>query len=66
MALPKNGFIKSHGLGNEYIVFDSATIDFPSTKNQLKSLCNIHFGIGSDGILLLTPNAKCRFWFSCL
>jgi diaminopimelate epimerase len=63
MALPKNGFVKSHGLGNEYIVLDSAAISFPINKKSIKTLCNIHFGIGSDGILLLTPSQKADFGF---
>lgn len=63
MALPKNGFIKSHGLGNEYIVFDRASISFPINEKSIKILCNIHFGIGSDGILLLTPTQNADFGF---
>ncbi len=63
MALPKNGFIKSHGLGNEYIVFDSSTIDFPMNEKSIKTICNIHFGIGSDGILLLTQSKHADFGF---
>ncbi len=63
MALPKNGFVKSHGLGNEYVVLDSATISFPINEKSIKTLCNIHFGIGSDGILLLTQSQKADFGF---
>src|SRR5271157_3683859 len=63
MALPTNGFVKSHGLGNEYIVFDSSSITFSINEKSIKKLCNIHFGIGSDGILLLTPSQKADFGF---
>jgi diaminopimelate epimerase len=48
----ENTFVKSHGLGNEYIVLDSANINFDLTIEKIKTLCNVHFGIGSDGILL--------------
>jgi len=58
-----NYFVKSHGLGNEYIVFDSNSINFKLTTNAIKRLCNIHFGIGSDGILLKVPSEKADFGF---
>ena len=50
---PKNFFVKSHGLGNEYIVLDSRCISFQLSAKNIITLCNIHYGIGSDGILLL-------------
>ena len=58
-----NHFVKSHGLGNEYIVFDSNNINFQLSTNAIKRLCNIHFGIGSDGILLKVPSDKADFGF---
>lgn len=61
--MDKNRFVKSHGLGNEYIVFDSESIDFKLTQNAIKRLCNIHFGIGSDGLILKVPSEKADFGF---
>jgi diaminopimelate epimerase len=58
-----NSFVKMHGLGNEYIVLDSSVIDFQLTKKAIMRLCNIHFGIGSDGIVLLVPSQKADFGF---
>ena len=52
-----------HGLGNEYIVLDSANIDFQLTKQAIRRICNIHFGIGSDGIVMKVPTAKADFGF---
>ena len=52
-----------HGLGNEYIVLDSTDIDFQLTKQAIRRLCNIHFGIGSDGIVMNVPSAKADFGF---
>ncbi len=52
-----------HGLGNEYIVLDFANIDFQLTSKAIKRLCNIHFGIGSDGIVMKVPSAKADFGF---
>jgi diaminopimelate epimerase len=59
----KNSFVKMHGLGNEYIVLESANIDFQLTKQAIMRLCNIHFGIGSDGIVMLVPSGKADFGF---
>ncbi len=59
--MDKNFFVKSHGLGNEYIVLDSENITFNLSENAIKRLCNIHFGIGSDGILLKVPSDKADF-----
>ena len=56
-----NFFVKSHGLGNEYIVLDQAAIDFELTTTRIVQLCNIHIGIGSDGILLKVPTGKANF-----
>ena len=56
-----NEFVKTHGLGNEYIVLDSSTIDFELSVDLIKTLCNVHFGIGSDGILLKVPSEKAEF-----
>ena len=52
-----------HGLGNEYIVMESSNIDFQFTKQAIIRLCNIHFGIGSDGIVMMVPSAKADFGF---
>lgn len=56
-----NSFVKSHGLGNEYIVFDSEHISFDINESNIKKICNVHFGIGSDGILLKIPSNKADF-----
>jgi diaminopimelate epimerase len=61
--MEKNSFVKMHGLGNEYIVLDSANIDFQLTRQSIMRLCNIHFGIGSDGIVLKVPSVKADFGF---
>jgi diaminopimelate epimerase len=59
----KNRFVKMHGLGNEYIVLDSTNVDFSLSRQAIMRLCNIHFGIGSDGIVLKVPSTKADFGF---
>ena len=57
----KNFFVKSHGLGNDYIVMNSSEISFEMNAGNIKTICNVHYGIGSDGILLLTNSDKADF-----
>jgi diaminopimelate epimerase len=61
--MDKNSYVKMHGLGNEYIVLESTDLDFRLTKQAIRRLCNIHFGIGSDGIVLHVPSEKAEFGF---
>ena len=61
--MEKNSFVKMHGLGNEYLVMESANIDFRLTRQAIMRLCNIHYGIGSDGIVMLVPSIKADFGF---
>lgn len=56
-----NNFVKAHGLGNEYIVLNSEEINFTLSKPLIQKICNVHYGIGSDGILLKVPSSKADF-----
>ncbi len=51
----KINFVKMHGTGNDFILFDGEkNIKFVNNKNieqQIKKLCDRHFGIGSDGLM---------------
>ncbi len=58
-----NSFVKMHGLGNEYIVLDSGFMNFKLSTQAIQRLCNIHFGLGSDGIVLKVPSSKADFGF---
>ena len=59
--MKKNFFVKSHGLGNEYIILDSEKIGFKLSTNAIRRLCNVHFGIGSDGVLLKVNSRSADF-----
>ncbi|WP_348800617.1 diaminopimelate epimerase [Flavobacterium adhaerens] len=56
--MTENFFVKTHGLGNEYLVFDEDNITFNLSERAIKRICNVNFGIGSDGILLLVKSDK--------
>ncbi len=44
-------FSKWHGLGNDYLLVQRADLDAPLTPDQVRRLCDYHFGVGSDGVL---------------
>lgn len=54
-------FIKMHGLGNDYIFVDTTINDLPNPQAAAIAWSRPHFGIGSDGVVLIgrssTPDA---------
>lgn len=42
---------KYHGLGNDYLVFDPNKNSLKLTPENVRLICDRHFGVGSDGIL---------------
>src|SRR5688500_9968259 len=48
-------FEKWQALGNDYVIVEAAALPFELTPDRIKRICDPHFGVGSDGILLLTP-----------
>ena len=57
----QNFFVKSHGLGNDYIVLSQNEIGFELTEKAIRKICDVHFGIGSDGILLKVASFNAGF-----
>ncbi|HEX4702858.1 MAG TPA: diaminopimelate epimerase [Pseudonocardiaceae bacterium] len=47
-----NDFAKYHALGNDYLVVDPNEVDFPAEPDAVRLLCDRHFAIGADGLLL--------------
>ena len=42
---------KWHGLGNDYLLVEREGLAAPLTAEQVRRICDYHFGVGSDGIL---------------
>ncbi|MCX7738010.1 MAG: diaminopimelate epimerase [Hydrogenothermaceae bacterium] len=59
--MERNFFVKSHGLGNGYIVIDSDYITFQIKPDLVKKMCDVHYGIGSDGLLVKYPSDVADF-----
>ena len=48
-------FEKWQALGNDYLIVEAAALPWELTEARIRRLCDPHFGIGSDGVLLLAP-----------
>jgi diaminopimelate epimerase len=42
---------KWHGLGNDYLLAERAELELTLTPERVRTLCDYHFGVGSDGIV---------------
>jgi diaminopimelate epimerase len=50
-------FQKYQGTGNDFIIINNELLNFPQKNRQLISrLCDRKLGIGSDGLILITPS----------
>ena len=47
-------FEKWQALGNDYIVVEAEALPWELTAERIRRICEPHFGVGSDGILLLS------------
>ena len=54
-------YTKSHGLGNDYIVIDPKDLPFTITPDAVRLICDRNRGVGSDGILLVSPGQGADF-----
>lgn len=48
-------FTKMHGIGNDFVVFDTFTQPLTLTREQVRHIADRQFGIGCDQVLLLEP-----------
>ena len=54
-------FVKMQGIGNDMIVLDCLKQTIANPAHTARKLCNRHFGIGADQLLLLQKSRKCDF-----
>ncbi|MCL2757375.1 MAG: diaminopimelate epimerase [Coriobacteriia bacterium] len=49
-------FDKIHGTGNDFIVINDLSAAIELNSEQVRRLCDRHFGIGADGLILVRPS----------
>lgn len=54
-------FTKMEGIGNDYIYIDSIHQHVPLDKEFISKISNRHFGIGSDGVIVVLPSQNYDF-----
>lgn len=54
-------FTKMHGLGNDYVYMDAINQNIENRTELAKFVSDRHFGIGSDGLILICPSKKADF-----
>ncbi len=47
-------FEKWTALGNDYVILEAEALPWELTPGRVRRICDPHFGVGSDGILLLS------------
>lgn len=53
-------FIKMHGCGNDFLVYDQMQEHelTPLKPNEIRYICDRHFGIGADGFVILSKGGE--------
>lgn len=51
-------FIKMHGLGNDFVILAGKEACLENPSAAARRLCERHFGIGADGLVLLLPGGN--------
>lgn len=49
-------FEKWQALGNDYVILEAEELPWRLTPGRIRRICDPHFGIGSDGILLIAAS----------
>ena len=55
-------FTKMEGIGNDYIYIDGIHQDVPMNPHFITKISDRHFGIGSDGMIVILPSQKYDFF----
>ena len=54
-------FTKMQGLGNDYVYIDATKSNIENPGELSKYISDRHFGVGSDGLILICPSDKADF-----
>ena len=54
-------FEKWQALGNDYLIVEESNLPWSLSEARIQMICDPHFGVGSDGILLIAPSEDERY-----
>lgn len=54
-------FFKYQGAGNDFVLLDNRSQSIVLDAHEVAAMCNRHFGIGADGLMLLEPSGAADF-----
>jgi diaminopimelate epimerase len=54
-------FEKWQALGNDYLIVEQSNLPWELTDARIRMICDPHFGVGSDGILLVSASEDDRY-----
>ncbi len=54
-------FTKMHGSGNDFVVLDGVNGELPPIEPLARLLCDRHFGVGADQLLVVRPSRAADF-----
>jgi diaminopimelate epimerase len=54
-------FEKWQALGNDYLILEAEQLPWELNAKRVEWLCDPHFGVGSDGVLLISPSEDPEF-----
>lgn len=56
-------FVKYHGTGNDFIIIDQREVAYIGYDQVelIEQMCRRHFGVGADGLMVLTESEKADF-----
>src|SRR5437763_16878840 len=67
-AAMKRGFLKMHGLGNDFVSFDAREAPLGMDEGRARALADRRTGVGCDQLILLEPSEsadlRMRIWNS--
>lgn len=54
-------FSKFHGTGNDFVMIDNRNRHFKPENEHVAKLCDRHFGVGADGLILIEEHPELDF-----
>jgi diaminopimelate epimerase len=60
--MEKFEFSKFNGQGNDFVIIDGVSSRISFSEDQIKNICDRHFGIGADGLIIVRKSKKADFF----